>query len=113
MTIIVSIDKEANAFGMSPFAIDEQVFAQGKVRCVGQIIGVVAAEDQEVARLGATKVDHAGRGCRRVLKCTCQVDGFAKEWCPACALRQVRAERLASGAPAGLVHAPPIGGGLP
>ena len=41
---------------MSPFAIDEQVFAQGKVRCVGQIIGVVAAEDQEVARLAATKV---------------------------------------------------------
>ena len=76
-----SIDKEANAFGMSPFAIDEQVFAQGKVRCVGQIIGVVAAEDQEVARLAATKVKVEYEKLPSILSIEDAInDYFTKTW---------------------------------
>ena len=48
-------------------------------------------------RLGATKTDTAGRGCRRCLKCTCST-ALAKSWCPSCRLRELLARRLAAGA---------------
>lgn len=52
---INDIEKQNNQFHVA-LAHDEQVFADGVVRAVGQIIGVVVADSQAVAQRAAAKV---------------------------------------------------------